>query len=74
MTGFAARWRFFTSPVYFRIEAHKGYQAGAGVISTIFPDLELAKQYKRTLIEQRGYLDSEIQVATTDSDGRVITF
>ena len=62
------------SPIYFRIEAHKGCQAGAGEISTIFPDLELAKQYKRSLIEQQGCSDSEIQIATTDSDGRAIQF
>jgi hypothetical protein len=62
------------TPVYFRIEAHKGYQAGAGVISTIFSDLDLAKQYKQSLIEQRGYAASDIQIATTDKEGQAIQF
>jgi ribosomal protein S3AE len=59
-------------PVYFRIEAHKGSQVGSGV--TIFSDLELAKQYKQSLIEQQGYAASEIQIATTDEEGRAIQF
>lgn len=60
------------SPVYFRIEAYKGYQAGAGVISTIFPDAESAKRYKQSLIEQRGYSASDIYISTTDKDGRAV--
>jgi hypothetical protein len=54
--------------IYYRIEAHKGYQAGAGVISTMFSDLEFAKQHKQ------GYAASEIQIATTDEEGRAIQF
>jgi hypothetical protein len=60
--------------IYFRIEAHKGYQAGAGVISTMFSDLEFAKQHKQSLIDQQGYAASEIQIATTDEEGRAIQF
>ena len=60
------------APVYFRIEAHKGNNVGAGVISTIFSDLELAKQYKQSLIEQRGYSDSDIQIVTTDEEGKAL--
>ena len=62
------------SPIFFRIEAHKGYQAGAGVISSIFSDLGLAKRYKQSLIEQKGYAASDIQIATTDEDGRAVQF
>ena len=60
------------TPVYFRIEAHKGNDVGAGVISTIFSDLELAKQYKQSLIEQRGYSASDIQIVTTDKEGKAL--
>lgn len=60
------------TPVYFRIEAPKGNDVGAGVISTIFSDLELAKQYKQSLIEQRGYSASDIQIVTTDKEGKAL--
>lgn len=32
--------------------------------------LELAKQYKRGLIEQRGYRETEITISCTDRDGK----
>jgi hypothetical protein len=60
------------APVYFRIEAHKGNDVSAGVISTIFSDLERAKQYKQSLIEQRGYSASDIRIVTTDQEGKAL--
>jgi ribosomal protein S3AE len=60
------------APVYFRIQAHNGNDVGAGIISTIFSDLEQAKQYTRSLIEQRGYSDSDIQIVTTDKEGKAL--
>ncbi len=44
--------------------AHKGNDVGAGVISTIFSDLDLAKQYKQSLIEQREYSAADIQIVS----------
>jgi hypothetical protein len=32
--------------------------------------LELAKQYKRGLIEQRGYRETEITISCIDKDGK----
>jgi ribosomal protein L27 len=60
------------APVYFRIEAHKGNNVGAGLVSTIFADIELAKQYKQSLIDQRGYSDSDIRIVTTDKEGNAL--
>ena len=44
-------YRKLASPVYFRIEAHRDCQVCAGLVSTIFSDLDEAKRYKGSLIE-----------------------
>jgi hypothetical protein len=64
--------RATTVPVYFRIEACNLPYVGAGVISTIFSDLELAKTYKWSLIRSENYRESQITITTVDKDGRAI--
>jgi hypothetical protein len=41
------------------------------VITTVFSDLELAKQFKRGFVEHNGYAAPDITVSAVDEDGKV---
>ena len=61
--------------VYFRIEhfASQGNRVGAGGITALFSDLELAKSYKRGLVDSGKCAESDITISTTDGEGRAAT-
>ena len=45
-----------------------------GPITTIFSSLELAKQFKRGLVEYNGYRESDVTGSGADEEGKALEF